>query len=70
MLIGIFGFYSQFLPLYNLDIRLWIYIFLKQTQPGTLDQNKEMELIQNLCNPEDQSLLEMLKKDILSSPAL
>ena len=70
MLIGLFGFYSQFLPLYNLDIRLWIYIFLKQTQPGTLDQNKEMELIQNLCNPEDQSLLEMLKKDILSSPAL
>ena len=23
MLIGIFGFYSQFLPLYDLDIRPW-----------------------------------------------
>ena len=29
MLIGIFRFYSQFLPLYELDIRPWRYIFVK-----------------------------------------
>ena len=29
MLIVIFGLYSQFLPLYNLDIRPWRYIFVK-----------------------------------------
>ena len=38
MLIGIFELYSQFLPLYDMDIRPWRYIFLKQTQPGTLSQ--------------------------------
>ena len=29
-----------------------------------------MEIIQNLCNPEDQILLEWLKKDILEGPTL
>ena len=29
MLIGIFGFYSQLLPLYNLETIPWSYIFVK-----------------------------------------
>ena len=42
----------------------------KQPQEGTLYQNEEMELMQNLWNPEYQRLLEWLKKDILSGPTL
>ena len=38
MLIGLFGFYSQFLTPYELDIRPWRYIFSKQPQPETLYQ--------------------------------
>ena len=68
MLIGIFGFYSQFLPLYDLDIKPWRYNLLNQPQPGTLSQKEEMELMQNLWNPEDQRLLERLKKYIFQDP--
>ena len=38
MIIGVFRFYSQLLSLYDLYIRPWSYILLKQTQPGTLSQ--------------------------------
>ena len=36
MLIGVFGFYIQFFPLYELDIRPWRYILSKQLQLLTL----------------------------------
>ena len=64
MLIGVFGFYSQFLHLYHMYIRYWKYIFSNKTKPGTLSQKEDMELIQNLWNIEDQRLLERLKKNI------
>ena len=48
MNISIFVFYSQFLPLYDMDTRTWSYIFSKQPQPGKLSKNKYMELMQNL----------------------
>ena len=70
MLIGLFGLYSQFLSLYELDIRPWRYILSKQPQPGALSQKEEMELMQNIWSIEDQRLLERLKKDILSGPTL
>ena len=57
MLIVIFVLYSQFLPLYELDVIPWRYILSKQPQPGTLSQKKEMEIMQNLWNLEDQRLL-------------
>ena len=50
MLIGIFGFYSQFLTLYEMDISICRYIFSNQPQPGTLYQKEEIELMQNLWN--------------------
>ena len=64
MLVGIFGLYSQFLPLYKLDIRPWRYILSNQNQPGILSRKEEMELMQNTWNPEDQSLVELLNKYI------
>ena len=50
MLIGILILYNQFLPLYDLGIIPWRYIFLKQPQPGTLSKKEEMELMQKLWN--------------------
>ena len=39
MLIGIFGFYSQFLPLYELKIIPWRYIFVKEySNRGTISK--------------------------------
>ena len=70
MLIGVFGFYRQFLTLYDLDIIPWRYIFSNKSQPGTLSKKEEMELMQNLWNPENQRLLERLKKDILPETTL
>ena len=70
MLIGIFGLFSHFLPLYDLDIRPWKYILSNQPQPGTLSQKKKMVMMKNLWNLQYQILLEWLKKDILSVPTL
>ena len=39
MIIGLFGFYRQFLPLYKLDVRPCRYILSKHPQPRTLSQN-------------------------------
>ena len=39
MLIMLFGLYRKFFPLYEQDIRTWMYILLNQTQPGTLSKN-------------------------------
>ena len=57
MLVGIFGLYIQFLPLYDTDIRPWSYILSKKPQPGEISKKEDMELMQNLWNIEDQSLL-------------
>ena len=70
MLIGLFGFYSQFLPLYELYIRPWRYILSKQPQPGTLYQKEDMGLMQKIWNQEYQRLLGRLKKYVLSGPNL
>ena len=65
MIIGIFELYIQLLPIYELYIIPWSYILLKQSQPGTLYQEEDMELMQSLCNIEGEKLLERLNKDIL-----
>ena len=38
MIIGIFVFYSQLLPLYEVDTRPWNNILSKHTQPGKLSE--------------------------------
>ena len=70
MIIGVLGFYIQLFPLYDMDVITRRYIFSKQIQPGTLSKNEEIELMQNIWTPEDQSLLERLKKDIMAGPTL
>ena len=39
MIIGIFELYIQLLPLYDLAMRPWMYIFSKYHQPGKLSKN-------------------------------
>ena len=51
MIIGIFVFYSQFLPLYVLDIRPWRCIFFKTSPPRKLSKKEDMELMQNIYTP-------------------
>ena len=70
MLIEIFGFYIQFLPLYDIDIRPRRYILSKQYQTGKPSQKGNMELMQNLWIPEDQRLLERIKEDIVIGSTL
>ena len=41
---------------------------MKNPELGTISEKEDMELIQNLWNPEEQRLLERLKTDILSGP--
>ena len=41
-----------------------------QPQLGTLSQKDYMELMQNLWTPDDQRLLGLLSKDIVSRPTL
>ena len=69
-IIGIFVFYSQFLPLYKLDIRPWRYILSKFPQPVKQYKKEDMELVQNLWTPEDQRFLVMLERDILEGLTL
>ena len=66
MLIGIFDFYIQFLPLYDMDVIPWIYISSKQPQPGKSSEKEEMGLMYKIWTPEDQMLLERLKEDTVS----
>ena len=57
MIIGIFRFYIQFLPLNDLETIPWRYIWSNQPQPGALSQKEEMELMKKIWNIEDQMLL-------------
>ena len=70
MLIGVFSLYSQFLYLYEMDIRPWRYILSNQPQIWTISKKEEMELMENQWNPEHQMLLERLNKYILSGTTL
>ena len=65
MLIGLFGFYIKFIPLYIMDIRSWIDIMAKYPRPGPVAANEERNSMLQLCTSEDKSLLEILKSDIL-----
>ena len=52
IIIGILGLYSQFLPLYELNIQPWRYILSKMPQPGKLSQKEDMVLMQTLWTEE------------------
>ena len=70
MIIGMFGFYSKFLPLYELDIKPWRHILSRQPPPGELSAQEENKLMDKLWGKEEDELLQKLKDDIISGPML
>ena len=68
MIIGMFGFYSKFLPMYELDIKPWRHILSRQPLPGELSAQEEKKLMEKLWGKEEDELLQKLKKlDRMSS---
>eukprot|EP00957_Ditylum_brightwellii_P012153 917909-Ditylum_brightwellii.AAC.1 len=70
MLIGVFGFYSKHLPLYELRLRPWRAILAKQQPPGETPKQEEEELMRRLWTVECEGLLQELKGDIVKEPML
>ena len=66
MLIGCFGFYSQWLPLYELEIAPWQLIIAKQPKLGMCLVEEEEHLMSELWGDEEDQLLDNLKQSIVS----
>ena len=58
------------LALYDFYLLTWRYIFSKQYLPVKLYQKDTMNMLQKLCNLQDQRLREILKDEIVSCPYL
>lgn len=69
MLIGCFGFYQEFLPLYETRIKRWRELQKLRPLPGT-PRETERQLLQEAWSSLDDKLLEELKQGILSAPIL
>eukprot|EP00957_Ditylum_brightwellii_P168914 12856962-Ditylum_brightwellii.AAC.1 len=70
MLVGVFGFYSKHLPLYELEIQPWRGILLKQPRPGEVSVEEEKRLMTQLWSQECEELLRRLKEDVIKGPML
>jgi hypothetical protein len=70
MLIGMFGFYSQWLPNYEIRIKHWRWIIKQQPTPGSATPAEERELMAKLWEPADLALLEQLKEEVINGLVL
>ncbi len=70
MLIGMFGFYSRWLPNYEIRIEHWRAILKQQPPPGSATQAEEREIIAELWEPPDLLLLEQLKEEVIDGIVL
>ena len=70
MLIGCFGFYSQWLPLYELEIAPWWSIIAKQPKLGTCSVEEEECLMSKLWGDKEDQLVDNLKQSIVSGLVL
>ena len=70
MLIGLFGFYSKHLALYEPRIAPWRSILAQQPKPGELTKVEECRRVSELWSNEDEVILRDLKVDILKGPTL
>jgi len=69
MIIGMFGFYSQWLYNYEVRIKPWRELQRRQPDIGT-PTDEERLLMQSLWTKEHEALLEELKNDIMSNVVL
>jgi hypothetical protein len=70
MLIGMFGFYSRWLPNYEIGIEHCRAILKNQPTPGSATPAEEREIIAELWEPPDLLLLEQLKEEFLPEDRL
>ena len=70
MLIGMFGFYSKWIPNYEIRIEHWRKIIKQQPVPGEATATEERELMASLWEPSDLALLERLKDEVINSVIL
>jgi hypothetical protein len=69
MLIGLFGFYSKWIPCYEERIAHWRYVLSKKP-PVIASKQEEADKMDTLWNRADSALLEELKAEIISGPVL
>ena len=70
MLIGMFGFYSRWIPNYEIRILHWRWILKQQPAPGSATPAEEREVIATLWDPPDSTLLEQLKEEVINGVVL
>jgi hypothetical protein len=70
MLIGMFGFYSRWLPNYEIRIEHWRWILKQQPAPGSATPAEERELVAALWEPQDLNLLDQLKEEVINGLVL
>ncbi len=70
MVIGMIGFYSRWMPLFELDIQPWRDILAQQPRPGETTVGQEEDRLTELWLEEHQALFEKLKQAVLDGPVL
>ena len=70
MIIGLLGFYSKFIPNYEIEIAPWRHILAQQPKPGECSIKEENERMKAAWTPVEQRLFEDLKRLVTSGPTL
>ena len=70
MIIGFFGFYAKFMPLYETRIQPFRLLLSKQPKPGSLSPDDERKLMTTLWQQAHDTILAQLKNDIIAGPVL
>ena len=66
ILIGMFGFYQEYIPLFQTRIAPWRKLQAGQPLPGQLKPQDERDFFKGFWLPEHQTLLDELKKELIS----
>jgi len=69
MIIGLLGFYQQWMPPFEPRITIWREYIKMRPRPGT-SREEEHEALQQLWQPSDTTLLEELKQELIDGPIL
>ena len=70
MLIGMFGFYKKWLPLYEVCIQPWQTIRKEWSDPHICNIREGQELMTIFWKESDSKLLKEIKSNVLSGPVL
>ena len=70
MLIGMFGFYQQWIALYEVRIQPWRAIQALRPKPGEASMAEETALMKQAWKASDDAILAELKQDVLDGPVL